>query len=119
MEVSGHRSTTRFLGDYGAPQGSILAGLLYLIYANDIPDKRENKKTIQFVDDTTEMIKANNTQVLKQKLQEEADSSIMWMSNNRMKISESKTKIIVSSTRALRSLHQQPVEVKIKGINIQ
>ena len=73
VEVSGQRSITRFLGDYGAPQGSILAGLLYLIYANDIPDEGESKKTIQFVDDTTELVKERNLQRLEAKIQEETD----------------------------------------------
>ena len=119
VEVSGHRSSSRYLGDYGAPQSSILAGLLYLIYANDIPDKNDEKKSVLYVDDTTEMVKARNNQELNQKLQEEADKSIKWMDENKLKISECKTKMLVSSTRALRSLHQHPVEVTIKGIRVQ
>ena len=119
VEVSGHRSLNRYLGDYGAPQGSILAGLLYLIYANDISDKEDKKKSILYVDDTTEMVKASNIPELNSRLQEEADKSVRWMDENLVRISESKTKVLVSSTRALRSFHQQLVEAMRKGVRIQ
>ena len=77
------------------------------------------KETILYVDDTTEMIKAQNIEELNMKIQEEANRSVQWMDQNRMKISEDKTKILVSSTRALRNLHQQPVAVTIKGIKVK
>ena len=118
VEVGGARSYSRFLGEYGAPQGSILAGLLYLIYANDIPDNTSEKKSILFVDDTTELVKAARIPELNHKLQEETNKSIRWMDNNMMRISENKTKILMSSTRALRALHQQPVEITVKGKRI-
>ena len=119
VEVGGARSMNRFLGEYGAPQGSIMAGLLYLIYANDIPEKNSKKKSILFVDDTMELIRERNTQELNIRLQQEANKSVKWMEDNKMRISEAKTKILVSSTRKLRLLHQQPVKVKVKEKEIR
>ena len=115
VEIRGEKSATRFLNNYGAPQGSIMAGLLYLIYANDIPGDEDYKKTVMYVDDTTDMIQAKEIQELEEKLQREADNKVNWTENNRMVISEKKTKLMVSCTRALRMVNNTPVKVNVKG----
>ena len=69
VEIRGERSVNRFLNRYGAPQGSIMAGLLYLIYANDIPCEEDEKKTVMYVDDTTDMIEGRNIPDINTKLQ--------------------------------------------------
>ena len=88
VKIKGKESISRFLNDYGAPQGSIMAGLLYLIYANDIPNLEENKKTIMYVNDTTDMITGKNITTMKQRLQEGVNTTLQWTVSNKMVIAE-------------------------------
>ena len=90
VEIQGKRSCTRYLSNYSTPQGSILAGLLYLIFSNDLPSPQDDKDTILYVDDTTDMIKDKSIINMRHKLQDEANKSVNWVNANRMIISEKK-----------------------------
>ena len=77
VDIKGKQSTTQFLGKYGTPQGSISGGILFLIFGNDLPeDNSVEKISTLFVDDTNEIVKADNMINLKHKLQFEANKSI-------------------------------------------
>ena len=60
----------------GAPQGSILGPLVFLIYTNDLDDNITSN-VVKFADDTTVFRKVN-TDVDKQHLQNDLDKTVKW-----------------------------------------
>ena len=116
IEIKGKQSETRFLSSYGAPQGSILGGLLFLINCNYLPEEKENKMTTFFIEDTSEIVTENNEYNLKERLQQEANRSNEWMSTNKMRISKKKTKLIISCTPAMRRIEEiQQLNIRTKA----
>ena len=68
--LSGRKQRTRVqarasnqapVGDCGAPQGSILAGLLHIVSSNDCPSANKEGTSVLFVDDQTDLITARKT----------------------------------------------------------
>ena len=90
-------------GDFGAPQGSVLAGLLHLIFSNDFPACHEEGQAVVFVDDDTDSVCDSDPESLKSKIQTEARKSAQWLKDNRMVVAADKSKLIVAGTPQLRS----------------
>ena len=82
------------VGRAGTTQGSVLGGILYTIYSNDLPADREEDPT-DYVDDHTDNCKAKTLHGLQDKLQIEANNTSEWLKNNEMAISSEKSKITV------------------------
>merc|ERR1711888_348653 len=59
----------------GAPQGSILAGLLHIISSNDCPSANEVGSSVLYVDDQTYVVRARDFATLQQRAQSQADST--------------------------------------------
>ena len=93
---------------------------MFLIFSNDLPSEEAGKKTILFVDDTSDLIKEHNLLNMRHRLQQEANKSVDWMTTNKMIISESKTKLMLSCTNALRRTQDiGTLEVTIKGMRVK
>ena len=91
-----------------------MARLLYLIYANDIPEETTEKKSILYVDDTTDIQRGANIVELQNKVQEDVAKTERWMVDNRMMMAEAKTKVMVTGTKALRKNHGDQLSIVVK-----
>ena len=69
-------------GDHGAPQGSILDGLLHVINSNDFQNCHEEGAGIIYVDDD------NEPADLKIKIQKEVNNSVSWLQDNRFCVAD-------------------------------
>ena len=85
----------------GAPQGSILAGLLHLLSSNDCPAANGVGTSVLFVDDQNDVVVERDVAALEEKVQEQANSTCQWLRENRMIVAPSKTKLLLVSTREM------------------
>ena len=82
----------------GVPQGSILSPLLFLILINDFKNTT-NLKLINFADDTLVYGLINDTNNIKQKLNEEFNNIINWIKINHLKLNYKKTNFLIFSPK--------------------
>ena len=78
----------------GAPQGSVLGLLLFLIYINDLPNCLKSIPKL-FADDTALLINASSICELKIKINEELSRVSQWMNKNCLTINLSKLQAII------------------------
>ena len=92
----------------GAPQGSVLSPLLFLIYVNDLPNPhhRQNSKS-QFADDTALWAASGNVQFAAKLLRKNLRKLRKWCTKWRIKLTPEKTKVIIFS-RSLSPENQNP-----------
>ena len=108
VQVESKFSEVQSVGCHGAPQGSILAGLIFLIYSNDFPASSTEGESIVYVDDNTDIVSGSHIDILQSKAQAKADSSASWLKENRMCVAGSKSKLLLVGTRHQRIVaHQQ------------
>ena len=106
--------------DIGVFQGGSLSCLLYSIYANDMSLHVHDVEVTQFADDTQLLIsgpKRNITQMI-QVLERALNDLYDWFCDNRLKVNEKKTQMIVFGTKAM--LKNFPaVTINFRGTIIQ
>ena len=102
VQVESKQSSLRNLGEYAAPQGSVLGGLLFTIYENDFPACRHEGDSVMFVDDDTDFVSDFEPDNLIRKMQKEADLSCDWLKDNRMCVAGQKSKFMIIGTREMR-----------------
>jgi len=90
------------LGSYGAPQGSLLGGLLFIINENDFPDFHSEGESVLFVDDDNDIVHGLDQNELLDKIQKEADISCSWLKDNRMCVAGDKSKLLIIGTEELK-----------------
>ena len=97
--VGNHLSEPIEPGAVGAPQGSILGCLIFLLYTNDMPGNRTRGTSIMYVDDDLDLASQRNTEELQKDIQHQALSTTNWLASNCMSISPEKSKLLVISTK--------------------
>ena len=113
VQVETKQSPQIRLGEYAAPQGSVLGGTLFVIYENDFPAVRANGQSIMFVDDDTDCVSNEDPMQLLQVIQGEANLSCDWLTDNRMCVAGQKSKLMIIGTKGLKKNRLQGQEVSI------
>ena len=86
----------------GAPQGSVLSPLLFLIYVNDLPPPHHKQNSLsQFPDDTAQWAFSLNVRNVAILLQQDLLKLAMWCAKWRIKLNPEKTNVIMFSRSLL------------------
>ena len=78
----------------GAPQGSVLGPLIFLIFINDLPMYLNNTISKLFADDTTMLFSGDNIDLCINKCKKAIELLIIWCNHNRLMINWKKTQIM-------------------------
>lgn len=84
--------------EYGVPQGSILGALLFIIYINDMPNLLERCQIILYADDTLIFAEGESDRQCYDDLTHDIKNINRWLDMNKLKLNESKTKILEINT---------------------
>ena len=76
---------------HGAPQGSCLGPLIFLIFTNDLHRQIENCNTILFADDTTLYKTHRNLNYLRWSLEDDMTRLVDWFKANKLSMNVGKT----------------------------
>ena len=81
--------------EYGAPQGSCLGPLLFLIFCNDLQYHLSYLNCIQFTDDTTLYLGHHNMKYLRFMIETDLESISDWFRANKLTLNVGKTNCLV------------------------
>ena len=80
-----------YLNDCGAPQGSCLGPLLFLLFTNDLHLHLEHCKCILFTDDTTLYLSHKNSNYIEWCIQHDLETLQDWVRANKLTLNINKT----------------------------
>ena len=101
----------------GAPQGSILAPLLYLIYVNDLSKCTKKTTSILFADDTTLVSFGKNENEVVDSLNSDLCEIQEWLISNRLTLNAKKTKFLIFGRK--KSKNNQKFHVQINDEQVK
>ena len=114
VQVESKQSKPCYLEEHAVPQGSILRGLIFIIFSNDFPDCNDVGESVLYVDDDTDVVHDHDPDLLLQKVQRQAARSAGWLKDNRMCVSGDKSKLLVNGTKMMRSAKlTRPMEIQV------
>ena len=82
----------------GIPQGSILGLLLFIIFANTLPES-VTCKSVMYADDTTLLCSSDDPDQLQTDLESNLRSIADWFENNHLTLNIKKTKLMIFGTK--------------------
>ena len=85
-------------------QGSVLGGLFHVINRNDFPACHQEGEAVVYVDDDSDTVHAAEPDRLQHLIQQEAENSASWLSDNKLCVAGDKSKLLVIGTRQRRNL---------------
>lgn len=88
------KSDLEQIGSCAVPQGSVMGNNLFLLLVNDITTACVDPEFVMFADDTCLIVKADNIEALKFKLEHVMCQITKWFSANGMLLNVEKTNII-------------------------
>ena len=100
--------------EYGAPQGSCMGPLIFLIFCNDISLSLQHMQCIQFADDTTLYLGHKNSKYLQYCINQDLQSLQDWFRANKLTLNVAKSVCLIFNQKGSNRL-LNPV---INGINL-
>ena len=102
--------------DVGAPQGSCLGPLIFLIFVNDLHLNLLHTNSILFADDTTLYYSHKNLNYLKWCIEEDLQSLQDWFNSNKLTLNLSKTVAMLFHRNKTKTA--QKINLKVGGVNV-
>ena len=100
----------------GAPQGSNLGPLLFLVYINDLPNCLTSASPRIFADDTIITFPASTTTDLENAVNLELRNLQRWLITNRLSLNIVKTQfIVIGSNQRSHALSNNQIDIEIDG----
>ena len=98
--VNINSSLSRFKSiDVGAPQGSILGPLLFIIFVNSLPESVDtNCKCVMYADDITLLVSSSDPSILQNYLNLNLNKIANWFQSNNLTLNIKKTKLMLFGT---------------------
>ena len=107
--IYGKKSSVKDI-NYGAPQGSNLGPILFLLYINDLPNSLKMSKPSMFADDTNLACIGRNSNEIEIKLNEELENVQRWLTANKLTFNDEKTEFMLIGSRShLASIDNRPI----------
>ena len=95
--VNGVSSKTEGI-DVGAPQGSYLGPLLFLIYINDLPQAVQNSTVSMYADDTSLCCQSSDIDQLNEAINNDLKQLDIWLQGNKLSLNVAKTNSMLVAT---------------------
>ena len=119
VQVESKQSTPCSMEDHAVPQGSILGGLIFIIFSNDLPASSQDGESVMFVDYDTDVVHHANPVQLQEQIQIKADCSASWLRDNRMCVAGEKSKLLIIGTQKLRNQKlTAPMKIKVDNLEV-
>ena len=100
----------------GAPQGSVLGPLLFLIYINDLPNVSKKLTFYLFADDTNIYCESKNVSDLMRTVNKELRSVKKWLDANKLSLNIDKTNYIIFHSPSVRIPSDAVIKIGKKHI---
>lgn len=98
-KVNGYTSD-RIANDLGVPQGSVLGAILFVLYVNGMPSQLLSAFINQFADDTLIYLHGNDIDAMRNEMNDELERGLKL---NKLKLSVSKTKVMVLGNSSMKA----------------
>ena len=105
-KVNGHMSKLDNI-NFGAPQGSCLGPLLFLIYINDLPLTLDSSNVNMYADDTSIYYSSKSISSINNAVNKDLQSLKSWLDENKLSLNVAKTQsILIGSRYKIRAVEQ-------------